>query len=242
MQGSIKAINSGEPLRTVRSLPALAVAAFVILFGTLAPGAGAKALAQDGSASIGTDRPKVTGFRSARFGMSKSETLEAIKRDFQLEGTEVETQPNDEDRTTSLAATVEDIFPGSGPAQVVYVHGYKQEKLIQVNILWGAPVTDEPDPQELVTNGNILRKYFRQLGYDPERTVMNTRVDDNTFIVFRATDEKGRMVLLQLLSRTLPAEDGEGEAEARSQVISLWLSYIENTTDPDVFRIEKGMF
>ena len=140
--------------------------------------------------------------------------------------------------------TVTDIFPGSGPARVVYIHGYKRKELMQINVLWGLPVTEEPDPQALVTTANILRKYFGQLGFDPESTVMNTRVDDSVFIVFRATDEQERMVLLQLISRKVlvAEEEGEEKAEPQDRIVSLWLSYIEDTREPDIFRIEKGTF
>ncbi len=188
--------------------------------------------------------PQITGFRSALFGMSQSKTLEAIQRDFQLGQEDIVVQPNDEDRTSSLVATVTGLFPGSGPARVVYIHGYKQEKLIQINILWGLPVTEDPDPQALVTTANVIRKYFSALGFAPDRTLINTRLDDSVFVVFRATDERERMVLLQLISRKVPAAEGEGDEndESQDRVASLWLSYIENTKDPDIFRIEKGLF
>ena len=106
------------------------------------------------------------------------------------------------------------------------------------------PVTGEPDPKALVTTANILRKYFSQLGFDPGRTVINTRFDDSVFIVFRATDEQERMVLLQLISGKVLVAEGEGEekAEPQDRVVSLWLSYIEDTRNPDIFRIEKGSF
>ena len=100
--------------------------------------------------------PQVTGFRSARFGMSESETLDAIRRDFQLQHAQIANQTNDEDRTSSLVATVDELIPGSETAQVAYIHGYKQNKLIQVNVVWGLPVTEEVDPQTLVTTANIL--------------------------------------------------------------------------------------
>lgn len=239
---AIKPMTTKKPTHTARTSTALVVVAFVLLTGALFSSVGPEALAQGSDADKEAGHPQVTGFRSARFGMSKSETLEAMRHDFQLLPEDVETQPNDEDRTSSLVATVEDLFPGSGPARVFYIHGYKWEELFQVNILWGVPVTEDPDPQLLVTNANVLRRYFAQQGFDPETTVMNTRVDDSVFIVFRATDALGRMVLLQLISGKAPAAEGEEEAEPQDRVVSLLLSYIENLKDPDVFRIEKGTF
>ena len=231
-----------------RTPPVLAAAALIAL-GAFFAAAPAEGAAREGDAVKAAAAPDVEGFRSARFGMSMSETRAAMKRDFGLEPKDIKEQPNDEDRTSSLVATVPDLFPGSDPAQVVYIHGYKNKKLIQINILWGAPVTREPDPKALVTAANLLRKYFRQLGFDAARTVMNTRVDDGAFIVFRATDERNRMVLLQLISRKVAADKGKDEGdggekkpEPQNRVVSLWLSYIENTENPDVFRIEKGKF
>ena len=244
MQETVEAIAAEKSMHTVKRSSTLVVSAFITLAGMLLLCTGAEGLAQESNAGKETDGPQITGFRSARFGMSESETRKAIQRDFQLRRSDVVSEPNDEDRTSSLVVTVTDIFPGSGPARVVYIHGYKKKELIQINVLWGLPVTEEPDPQALVTTANILRKYFSQLGFDPESTVMNTRVDDSVFVVFRATDEQERMVLLQLISGKVPVAEGEREEKVESQnrVVSLWLSYIEKTRNPDIFRIEKGTF
>ena len=223
---------------------ALVVTALVALAGVPFLCLAAESFAAIGETGEEAGGPQITGFRSALFGMSKSETLEAIQRDFQLGEADIVEQPNDEDRTSSLETTVTDLFPGSGPARVVYIHGHKQKQLIQINVLWGLPVTEEPNPQALVTTANILRKYFSELGFAPDSTLINTRVDDSVFIVFRATDEHERMVLLQLISGKVAVAEGEGgeNAEPQDRVVSLWLSYIENTKDPDTFRIERGMF
>ncbi|MYE01888.1 MAG: hypothetical protein F4Y03_11555 [Alphaproteobacteria bacterium] len=242
MRKIVETAAADGPMHTARTRPVLVAAA--LLIGACFMSAGAEGSARKGIADKETADPQVTGFRSARFGMSMSETLEAIQRDFQLRREDILEQSNDEDRTSSLVATVTEIFPDSEPAQVVYIHGYKQKKLIQVNILWGSPVTEEPDPQALVTTANILRKYFGGLGFDPGKTVMNTRVDDGAFIVFRATDERERMVLLQLISRKVPLGEGKGEKkpEPQDRVVSLWLSYIEDPRAEGILGIEKGKF
>lgn len=244
MQESIEATATETPTHAAGVRSPLAAAAFAAMVGMLLLCADTESLAQETDTAREADGPMVAGFRSARFGMSKSETLDAMQRDFQLARTDIVEQLNDEDRTSSLMATVANIFPGSGPARVIYIHGYKQERLIQVNVLWGLPATGEPDPQELVRTANLLRKHFSQLGFDPENTVMNRRIDDSIIVVFRATDRQERMVLLQLISEKVPAAETEGEekTEPQNQVSSLWLSYIEDIKDPDVFRIEKGTF
>ena len=243
MRERAKSIEAGWPLNPAGIGPVV-ITAFAAMATVLFVCAGAEGYAQTSVVRNEADDPKITGFRSAQFGMSQTETRDAIQRDFQLLAEDVEVRPDDGDRTSSLVIGVEEIFPGSDPAQVFYIHGYKQKKLMQVNVIWGLPVTEEPDPKSLVTTANVLRNYFRQLGFDPATTVVNTRVDDELFIVFRATDQKERMVLLQLISRRVPS-DGESGAESddvRSQVVSLWLSYIEDARSPDIFEIEEGAF
>lgn len=243
MQEQAKSIGAGWPLHPSGIRP-FVVAALTVLATVFLVCAGAEGYAQAAVADSEAGEQRITGFRSAQFGMSQTETRDAIQRDFQLLGEDVEVRPDDEDRTSSLVIGIEEIFPGSDPAQVVYIHGYRQKKLMQVNIIWGLPVTDEPDPQSLVTTANVLRNYFRQLGFDPARTVVNTRVDDELFIVFRAIDQQERMVLLQLISRRVPGGSATGEEndEVRSEVVSLWLSYIEDAKSPDIFEIEEGAF
>ena len=121
-------MTTEKPVRTVKKSSALVVAAFVALTGTLLLCVGAEGLAKEGNAGTEAAGPHTTGLRSARFGMSRPETLKAMQRDFRLRRADIATQQNDEDRTSSLVATVEDIFPGSGPARVVYIHGYKKKK------------------------------------------------------------------------------------------------------------------
>ena len=109
-------------MRTVRT-PLVLAAALAALTGAFF----VDAAAREGDALKETAGPRVEGFRSARFGMSMSETREAIQRDFGLRREDIAEQPNDEDRTSSLVATVPDLFPDSDPAQLVYIHGYRQK-------------------------------------------------------------------------------------------------------------------
>ncbi|MYG53702.1 MAG: hypothetical protein F4204_15520 [Rhodospirillaceae bacterium] len=244
MQKTVETSATDRPVHAVRTLPVLFSVALVALLSALFAGIGAVSSAPNSNAEKTMAGPQVAGFRSARFGMTKTETLKAIQHDFRLRRKDIVEQSNCERRTTSLVAAVTDIFPGSEPARVVYIHGYKRKKLIQINVLWGSPVTEKPDPQALVTTANILRKYLLRLGFAPEKSVINKRVDDGTFIVFRATDEQERMVLLQLISRKVPGAKREGEKKPKPQdrVVSLWLSYIEDTRNPDIFQIKKGKF
>ena len=252
MQKLYKLIPKQKSVYSFAIMPVCATMAVVALSGTLffsTLAFGATQESKNKNEVEAGSSPEVTGFRSARFGMSETETRRAIKRDFQLGRAKVEFQANNENRTSSLVTTVKDIFPGSDPAEIAYIHGYKQKKLIQINIVWGSLVSPDFDPQKLVNTANLLRNYFVELGFDPKNTILNTRVDDTLLIVFRSTDDEGRMVLLQLISKNVPDTDTDAESEEEEQepvsqfkVDTLLLSYIEDINEPDIFRIKKGSF
>lgn len=225
---------------------ALQYLCIAMLMGLLYFGISTEGLAQatNTEADESENVPTIGGFRSARFGMVLSQTLNAIQKDFQIPRKNVAQEENNENRTTNLVVVVPEIFPDSDLAQINYIHGFKRNELIQVNILWGSQVNDQIDPQTLVTTANLLRSYFIQQDYDPQKVLVNTRLDDTVMIVFRAMDEQGHMVLLQLISKEVPNTQGEDleATEPKFQVDALLLSYIQDVENPDIFQIEKGKF
>ncbi|MBB3264624.1 hypothetical protein FHW79_002242 [Azospirillum sp. OGB3] len=178
---------------------------------------------------------KVTGFRSARFGMSGDEVAKAIAKDFKIEGKDIRRETNATERTTSLIVKVDDLQTGAGPAVVAYILGHSTQKLFQVNILWGGAVNPKVDPNALVGAANALRNYFVGQGYRQEGMLLNAPVGDGSqVVVFRGTDSQGRMSLLTLAVPPKPSDDTPALPP------SMQLSYIEKPNEPDVFRIEKG--
>jgi len=188
---------------------------------------------------------RVEGFRSARFGMMEAQVLKAIQTDFQINKDAVVREVSALEKTTSLSITVPDLIPGSGPGQVAYIFGYESKKLVQVNLFWGKPVNPNPDASALITAATLLRNYFTQQSFHKDKVVMNGRLEDGTLLVFRATDEKGRMVLLLL---NIPQESNDPDAPKTQEKAvpvqdpSLRLSYIENINSPDIFKIKEGHF
>lgn len=178
---------------------------------------------------------KVTGFRSARFGMTADEVTKAITKDFKVAGNDIRRETNATERTTSLIVKVDDLQTGAGPAVVAYILGHSTQKLFQVNILWGGAVNPKVDPNALVGAANALRNYFVAQGYRQEGMLLNAPVGDGSqVVVFRGTDSQGRMSLLTLAVPPKPSDDTPALPP------SLQLSYIEKPNEPDVFKIEKG--
>ena len=118
------------------------IAAVLVMAGALAHPAGAAATdrsqptpAQATPAPVPAPAPapeakadsspaKVTGFRSAQFGMTIDDVTKAINKDFHIAGKDVRREQNQTERTNTLVIRVEDLQLGVGPAAVAYMFGY----------------------------------------------------------------------------------------------------------------------
>ncbi len=184
--------------------------------------------------AAGEKAAAVEGFRSARFGMSEKQVYKSIYKDFKVTKKNVVRHRHPLEKTLSLEIAVQDLLPDSGPARVFYVFGYRSNRLIQVNILWGKSAGAVAEPKRIVDTANQLRNYFSQQGFPKKHQVANTPAREGLIIVFRARDRAGRMVLLLM---TNPPKQKSGAAP-----LSLKLSYIQKPEQPDVFQIRKGQF
>ncbi len=177
----------------------------------------------------------VEGFRSARFGMSEKEVCKAIYKDFRVSKKNVERQVHPVEKTVNLGILVKDLLPQSGPARAYYVFGYKSRRLIQINIIWGKPVTKKPNAEQVVNLANQLREHFSGQTFKKEGLLVNQPVGEDSILVFRGKDKNGRMVLLLLVNPQKPGFPP-------NQDIVLKLSYLQQPDNPDVFKIGKGEF
>ena len=194
----------------------------------------------EAQATVGT----IDGFRSARFGASEAEVLAAITQDFGVAEADVQREHNPLEKTTALIVQVEDMIPDSGTARIAYILGYKTNTLIQVNVVWGAPVVENPDLQQLATTGNILQRYFIEQRYVPETVFTNRVLADKSVLIFTGSDAEGRQVTLTLGGANPQTGEGEAAADpaAETQRAFLRLSYVANPGNPDVFKIAPGAF
>src|SRR5712671_2314720 len=75
---------------------------------------------------------EVTGFRSAKFGMSEADVRAAIVKDFGVKPEAIRAETNASEQTLVLLIKAPDVLPGGGSAEVSYVLGFKSKTLIQV--------------------------------------------------------------------------------------------------------------
>lgn len=120
-----------------------------------------------------------------------------------------------------------------GPTNINYLMGYKSKKLIQVNATWGAEVTKNFKPIDVVNLSDLLREHFIKKRYKKVGYTLNKKLKNGDIIIFSGRDQKDRMILFRLKSPKVKIKNKKKEI---SKNVSLVLSYIQSTTNSDVFR------
>jgi hypothetical protein len=190
-----------------------------------------------GAANVMPQTADVSGFRSAKFGMSENEVKNAIAKDFNLKGDAIQTNTNPSEQTKILTIKAPDVLPGGGMAEVSYVFGFKSKTLIQVGIAWSKASDDKMTPEQLFSNANVLRTHFLAAGYKPDTIAANMPINGGV-LMFRGSDAKDRTTML-ILQGTLT----QGEKDQRILTpTGLALFYVADAKSPDVYRLPPGSF
>jgi hypothetical protein len=182
----------------------------------------------------------IDGFRQARFGMNEEQLRQAIRKDFPEQTGKLARAIHPTEKTIVLALTVADLLPHSGNARISYILGYRSKKLGQVNIVWSSDGSTAGD-ETIVGTANSLRDYFSTENFKPDSVVANHQLAPDAILVFRASDEHKRTILL-VLSGVAAAARTEDKKAPKQPPLTLELSYIEDPAHPDVFRIGQGQF
>ena len=177
----------------------------------------------------------IDGFRSAKFGMGRAEVTKAIFQDFGIASRNITIINHPTEQTQSLAVTVEQLIPRFGKSKVVYVFGYRSNKLMHVKIFFGHGVDKSVTSQQVVDLGNILGNHFFNKRHQEDGLVANARLNDGSILIFRGKDQKGRMALLRLLNTQQNNKNNEVK-------FFLNLFYIEKPGQEDTFQLNKGDF
>ncbi len=188
---------------------------------------------------------EVTGFRSARFGMTEAEVRAAVQKDFGVKPDDIRSTPNALERTTALMVALPALDPGPGPATAIYIIGYQSKKLIQVNVVWAPdPKAEKVDTGPYVVAGVQLGNYFNAFAWRDGGVNVGVVLGPHTLALFAAEDDKTGAVNVVVDGVTLERKV-EGKVEPLPPPTtppSLRVSYISNRTTPDIFRLERGRF
>lgn len=208
----------------------------MLLVAGLVGGVAPSALAQQGELYH-----YVTGFRSARWGMTRDEVREAIKKDFNVDDSEIGEMFNLDQGTLIMGVTVPSLSPGPGPASIYYIFGATSERLMYINVVWST--SDEPTDDErsrIIVAGLQLANYFQRLNWRPEAAASNISLEPGSVVAFAGVDPDGAGVQVIMLS--VPMTDEEGTPVELSGPSILQVSYAARFGEPDVVTIEPGAF
>ena len=190
-----------------------------------------------GAAGVMSQTVDVSGFRSAKFGMSENDVKNAIAKDFNLKGDAINTNTNPSEQTKILTIKAPDVLPGGGMAEVSYVFGFKSKTLIQVGVAWSKATDDKMTPEQLFSNSTVLRTHFLSAGYKPDTVATNMPINGGV-LMFRGSDAKDRTTML-ILQGTF----AQGEKDQRILTPNaLVLFYVADAKSPDVYRLPAGSF
>ena len=198
-----------------------------------------------GAAPVATEPTDIEGFRSARFGMVEADILAAIAQDFGTPSDQVARTIHPLERTTSLIVNVPDLLPGTGTAQILYILGFESEALIQVNVIWGAPVDADFDPAQVMAAANILRDHFLRPAHVEGSVIGDVRLGRDMLLLFSGADADGHQVSLSLAGVAF-VEDAEGSGTLQqidiTDRLTLRLSYVVDVESPDIFLLSADDF
>ena len=188
---------------------------------------------------------EVEGFRSAKFGMDEAAVKHAIAADFGVKESTISKEVNPIDRTTVLSLTVKEVLPDIAVARLHYILGYKEKRLFQIVLTWGAGTSETAANNTSVLGGaQELLNYFLAQPFKPENRIVNAQTPNGDALLFQGTDEKGRVVQLQYGTTPEPPKKGETTDETKTPARLPWgrLVYVEDPKNLDVFKIKPGQF
>ena len=181
----------------------------------------------------------VGGFRSIKFGMNEKQVTRAISKEFKISKSQVKRKVHPTEQTTSLFTNIPNLLQTGGTARLGCILGQKSRKLIQVNVVWGYGVMENFKPEEIVAAANLLRDHFMKKRYQKDGLILNAQLNENTVLVFRGKDKKGRMIALTLITPVV--KEGDKKKVLLNQTV-LKLSYLVDPESPDILTIKEGDF
>lgn len=142
---------------------------------------------------------RVTGFRSARFGMDEDELRAAIARDFGAAADALQVTGHPTEGTRALVLRLAALEPGPGAATISYLLGATSHRLIHVNVVWSTGnAPDEAQRQRMVEAGGQLARYFQQLGWRPGATTSRLAPDGSHAVLFAGVDPRDAALELRI--------------------------------------------
>jgi hypothetical protein len=137
----------------------------------------------------------ITGFRSARFGMSEAEVRAAVARDFKVEAPAIQVLFVAEQHTKVLTLALPQLNPGPCPAVLSYIFDSATGALVHINVSWLFPGEANPYQRAAIQfAGERLAAYFHDLPSPPATVLAAGATGPQTVTFYAARDKDGHTV------------------------------------------------
>ena len=192
--------------------------------------------------SVATPAPEapavaeITGFRSARFGMTEPDVRRAIENDFRTRPDEIRSEENKAEQT-QVAMYGARRAPRWRYSQHLLCVRLQVKEANSGRLSWSKATDEKMTPEQLFSNANILRTHFLEAGYKPDTISTNMPVNGGV-LMFRGSDAHERTTVM-ILQGTF--SQGENNQRVLTPT-ALLLFYIADAKNPDVYRLPEGSF
>ncbi len=188
---------------------------------------------------------QITGFRSAKFGMTPADVRAAAAKDFGV--LTLQANANPAEGTEALQMDVARMDPGPGPAQVTYIFGARSHTLAHINVVWVSGPSPTAQERAAILSGAIqLAHYFQTLPAPLKASLGARRTGPNNLLLFAGVDERGAGVEVAADGVSYEINGAAAGASAASPdpkgPALLRVSYIRDVANPDIIKIAPGAF
>jgi hypothetical protein len=220
--------------------------AAALLAGLMIAGPSLAAPETQAPAAAPTPSYQITGFRSAKFGMTQAQVRAAAAADFGA-AIKITENGNPAEGTTALQLDVAHLDPGPGAAQVTYIFGATSHTLAHVNVVWvTGPEPTADERAGIVTAAIQLAHYFQTLPEPLKASLAAQPIGPNGLMLFAGVDQQGAGIEVAAegisYQVTAKSDDKKTDSPAPKGPALLRISYIRNVANPDIIHIKPGAF
>jgi hypothetical protein len=193
----------------------------------------------------------VEGFRSAKFGGSEKDVIQAAIRDLHITEKDIQKQQDPTAKVTILSAKLNSFEPVGVPATVNYVMGYKCNCLTQVSIQWNYPKEITPAQRGNAMLGiSALANRFQNEGWGKDEMIVNRLSgqskdgSEGAVVFFHGQNPQGGAITL-LGGPVKITKDKDKPENVNADVDSMQVVsviYEKDAKNPDVNKIDVSGF
>ncbi len=126
----------------------------------------------------------IEGFRSAKFGMTKSQVVDAIKKDFKVSDAKIIRDTNIENGTDLLVVKQPSLSAFASPTTISYIFGYESKRLTTINVeIVNASKEANAQGSFLNTAINKLVPYFKENDLSAYKVIDSAALEKENVVV-----------------------------------------------------------